>query len=400
MLRSLHARMEALTVTLLLSAASIAQMPDWQKAAGGHQSFEVASVRPSPPGTAPKGFGLLNPFLDGAPGTSLFSFSLRVSDYVGFAYRINDPSQLRPVYEQMPRWTQTDLYDIEARSESKPTRDQLRLMLREVLEDRFKFKIHTEPRQQPIYDLVFDPTSKGKPGPQLRPHPADSPCQERPINSPGGIGSAAPPPYCGTDVYRIEGRFHLRMIDVTMEQAALTLSGAAGFLGGMENRPIQDHTGLHGRFDLDLEFVPQRPPDAPATPDSEVSGVPFPDALKNQLGLRLTRQTGTVGRLPRRSRRKALRQLAPPPSKGKPVCPIFAKASPSRRWACRRSSPREHHPLQQPEPKQTTFRRHPSPPRNVRIHHTLSHNLPSKTFMVKHWVFRAPLHLTPVEVHT
>jgi len=276
-----------LAAILLLSAACAAQEP----------TFEVVSVRQSEPGAPPKGFGLLNPFLNVAPKSGLFSFNLRVSDYVGFAYRINDPSQLRPLYDQMPRWSQTDLYDIEARSETTPTRDQLRLMLRAVLEDRFKLKVHTEPRQQTVYDLVLDKTGKdkaGKLGPQLRPHPADAPCQERPINSPGTIQSAAPPPYCGTDLYRHEGKYHMRMIDVTFEQAALALSGAAGFLGGMENHPVQDHTGLSGRFDLDLEFVAQRPPDAPPASDSETFGVPFPDALKTQLGLKLTRQTGSV----------------------------------------------------------------------------------------------------------
>jgi uncharacterized protein (TIGR03435 family) len=275
-------RFPALAAVLLSSAASAAQKP----------TFEVVSVRQSAPDAPPKGFGLLNPFMDLPPRSGLFSFNLRVSDYVGFAYRINDPSQLRPLYEQMPRWTQTDLYDIEARSETTPTRDQLRLMLREVLEDRFQFKVHTETRRQTVYGLVLD--QAGKLGPRLRPHPSDAPCQERPINAPGAIQSSAPPPYCGTDLYRHEGRYHMRMIDVTIEQAALALSGAAGFLGGMENHPVQDHTGLSGRFDLDLEFVAQRPPDAPPAPDSEASGLPFSDALKTQLGLKLTKQTGAV----------------------------------------------------------------------------------------------------------
>lgn len=275
-------RFRTLAAVLLLSAACAAQNP----------VFDVVSVRQSPPDTPPKGFGLLNPFLDMAPKSGLFSFNLRVSDYVGFAYKISDPSQLRPIYEQMPRWSQTDLYDIEARSEITPTRDQLRLMVRAVLEDRFKMKTHTEARQQTVYDLVLDKAARF--GPQMRPHTDDVPCLERPINTGGAILSAAPPAYCGTDLYRHEGRFHLRILGVTLEQAALALSGVASFMGGMENHTVQDHTGLTGRFDMDLEFVAARPPDAPAAQDSDISGMPFPDALKAQLGLKLTKQTGTV----------------------------------------------------------------------------------------------------------
>jgi len=270
---------------LLLSLTASAQTP-------AHKlEFDVASVRQSPPDTPARGFGLLNPFLDLAPKTGLFSADLRLSDYIGFAYHISDPSQLRPLYEQMPEWTRSDLYDIEARSETAPTRDQLRLMLRAVLEDRFKLKLHTESHQQTVYDLVLD--KPGKPGPDLRPHPADKPCEDRPAGVGGGIANAPPPPFCGVDVYRHEGRFHVRMIDGTMEEAALALSGIASFMGGLESHPVQDHTGLSGHYDMDLEFVGQRPPDAP-TADPEPTGPSFSDALKIQLGLKLTRQPGTV----------------------------------------------------------------------------------------------------------
>lgn len=278
----MHACFRTFAAVFVLSTACAAQKP----------VFDVVSVRISPPEAPAKGFGLLNPFLDLPPKSGLFSANLRVSDYVGFAYRINDPSQLRPVYEQMPRWSQTELYDIEARSEGTPTRDELRQMVRTVLEERFKLKVHTEARQLPVYDLVFD--KSGKPGPQLRPHPADAPCEDRPPNTPGGIKTSEPPPYCGTDLYRHEGKYHLRVIDGTIEQAALALSGVAGFMGGMENLPFRDRTGLAGHFDLDLEFVAQRPADAPPLPDNEPTGPTFPDALRAQLGLKLIRQTGSV----------------------------------------------------------------------------------------------------------
>jgi uncharacterized protein (TIGR03435 family) len=278
----MHSCFRALAVVFLVPLACAAQKP----------VFDVVSVRQSPPDTPARGFGLLNPFLDLAPKTGLFSANLRVSDYIGFAYHISDPSQLRPLFEQMPDWTRRESFDIEARSDTAPTRDQLRGMLRTVLEDRFKLKVHTEAHQETVYALVLERT--GKIGPELRPHPADAPCLERPANVGGGIGSAPPPPYCGVDVYRHEGRFHVRMIEGSLTEAALALSGVASFMGGLESHPVQDHTGLSGRFDMDLEFVPQRPADAPPASDTEPTGLPFSDALKVQLGLKLTKQTATI----------------------------------------------------------------------------------------------------------
>lgn len=274
------------TLALLFPLAAVTQGP------AHRPEFDVASVRQSAPDAPTKGFGLLNPFLDLAPKTGLFSANLRLSDYISFAYKINDPSQLRPLFEQMPGWTRTELYDIEARSDGATTRDQLRLMLRTLLEDRFKLKLHTEEHQQPVYDLVLE--KAGKTGPQLRPHPADKPCTERPAGVGGGITNAEPPTFCGVDVYRNEGRFHVRMIDGSLEEAALALSGIASFMGGLESHPVQDHTGLTGHYDMDLEFLGQRPPDAPPPTDADPTGPPFSDALKVQLGLKLTKQSGTV----------------------------------------------------------------------------------------------------------
>ena len=88
----------------------------------------------------------------------------------------------------LPNWADTDRFDIEA--SGGPTNgtfslEQSRLMIRSLLEDRFKLKTHTEKRELPIYNLVLA-RRDGKLGDQIK--PSTSECKE--IIPPPG----APPP--------------------------------------------------------------------------------------------------------------------------------------------------------------------------------------------------------------
>ncbi|SFS08042.1 soil-associated protein, TIGR03435 family [Granulicella pectinivorans] len=280
----MHPVFRALASVLLLSAACAAQ----------HPSFDVASIRPSPPGTRNKGMELLSPFTGGAPKGGLFSANAPLSVYIIFAYHITDSSQYRPLFASLPAWAQSGTYDIEARIDGTPDTDQVRAMVRSLLEERFKLATHLDTRPQPVYALVFD--KPGHPGPQLHPHPVSSACTERPVGtSPAAIPTSAPAATCGTALYQHDGRLHVRMIDESIEQAAISIGGAAGFMGGMESRSVVNQTGLTGQFDLDIEFAPETPagPGAPV----ESTGPTFEDALKSQLGLKLVKQTGTVSTL-------------------------------------------------------------------------------------------------------
>lgn len=68
----------------------------------------------------------------------------------------------------------TDRFDIQARAEGNPGKDQMRLMMRSLLADRFKLAIHHETRQVPAFAIVL--VKPGKTGPQLQLHPNDAPC--------------------------------------------------------------------------------------------------------------------------------------------------------------------------------------------------------------------------------
>jgi len=286
LLNPIHSPLKGLAAFLLLGSVCGAQAPP------PRLEFEVASVRQSPPGSSVKGTDLLSPFTNSSPKGGLFSTNAPLFLYIIFAYKITDSSQFRPLAQSMPNWAQSDNFDIEARVDGAPPKDQLQLMLRSLLEDRFKLKTHLDTKQQPIYAISLD--KPGVTGPQLHPHPAGTPCLDRPADT-NSIPSSEPPPYCGTALYRRDGKFHLRFISSPMEQIAIALGGAAGFMGGLESRAAIDQTGLKGLFDLDLEFAPEVPvgPNAPV----ESSGPTFADALKTQAGLKLVKQTGSVSTL-------------------------------------------------------------------------------------------------------
>ena len=273
--------------------AQLPAVPQWETAAGGKMSFEVASVRLSPPDASTRGTGFLIPFDVPPPKGGFLSANAHLFNYIGFAYKILDTSQYLPLMAHLPKWAQTDQFDIEARAEGNPTTDQMRLMMQSLLEERFKLAIHTEPRQLPVYALVLD--KPGKLGPQLLPHPDNVPCSDKPDKPVPVTPGAAPPPYCGIDAWRVNGRLHERMINVPMEQIASFLGGSAGFVGGKDPRPILDQTGLSGKFDVNIEFVKDSGGlSTEIGSDSDASGSTFTGALKNQLGLKLMKQTGPV----------------------------------------------------------------------------------------------------------
>jgi uncharacterized protein (TIGR03435 family) len=268
------------------------------QAAGAKPAFDVASVRLSRPDAPLRGQELLMSFTPDAIQNGLLSLNAPVSSFIIFAYHLTDTSSFRPLYEQLPPWAQTSHYVIEARAEGSPSRDQMRLMMQSLLEDRFKLKTHVETKPAVVYDLVLE--KPGKTGPQLHAHDEARPCVARPAETERPAAGAAAPVYCGVDIVPMEGHLRLRVAGMSMPAIANFLGGAAGYIGGMENHPVVDQTGLTGRYDLTLDFARASEPSADATASSadiRSVGPAVGDALKSQLGLRLVEKKGMASRL-------------------------------------------------------------------------------------------------------
>lgn len=275
--------------------AGTPNVPQWETAAGGKKSFEVASIRPSARGSfTPPNFPLSN---DDAYQNNhgLFSADFPLSVYIEFAYKIRpSPGEWEATLAGLPKWVNIESFTIHARAAGEPTKDQMRLMMQALLADRFRLAVHFETKVVPALILTLD--KPGKTGPNLRPHAEGPACDAAiAVVMKSGSGSIPTvfPPEC--DVQSMYGQPDHKILvgsrNATMQVVASSLS-PLGRLG----RPVVDETGLTGRFDYTLLFTPMA--DEPTRPDTDAQadsgGTSFLEALKEQLGLKLTRSKAPI----------------------------------------------------------------------------------------------------------
>jgi uncharacterized protein (TIGR03435 family) len=226
--------------------------------------------------------------------------------YIAFAYNLSGTQELalrfnyfRGLSSKAPAWVtggfdvSADRFDITARSDERPTKDQMRMMMQALLADRFKLIVHHETRQAPIFALVL--AKPGQSGASLVPHPASHTCAVE-----GADGGASNVPATGPAAGELPGvcgviahlptkasghiRFGGRGVMLSLLASSLpTMTGMA-----MIPRPVVDETGLSQTFDFTLDWVPEF--NAP----SDASGPNFREALKGQLGLKLEPKQGSV----------------------------------------------------------------------------------------------------------
>lgn len=263
-----------------------------QAAATKKLTFDAASVRPSSQKFVIKGLDFLGTTSEAPPPPGgLFSWNMPLLWLIDFAYDIRSPQMERSLMASLPKWAQMQegWYTVEARAEGNPTREDVRQMVRSLLEERFQLSAHMEKRAGQVYELVI-----AKPGLGLKPHAEGAPCalsssQVSETNYPHAY-----PPYkgfpvrCGSfnrELSRV-GERRLEMLNVTTEQIADTL-------GSSSLVTVVDKTGLAGRYDAVLDFGPGQ---VSANPDSsdEIGLPPLPIALEKQLGLKLSKKDALV----------------------------------------------------------------------------------------------------------
>jgi uncharacterized protein (TIGR03435 family) len=252
-------------------------------------TFDAASVRPSSLINAAIGGDFLDPASEQAPPKGgLFSWNVPITFLVNFAYDLRPRVKRNGDWDGLPKPVQ-GWYTIVARAEGNPTRDDVRQMVRSLLEERFQFSAHIEKRAGQVYELVI-----AKPRLGLKPHAEGAPCalssaQVSEVNYPHAY-----PPYkgvparCGIfnrELSRV-GERRLEMLNETMQQIADTLGSSLPIA-------VLDKTGLAGRYDAVLDFGPDQVPSNPDSSD-ELGLPPLPTALEKQLGLKLNKQNALV----------------------------------------------------------------------------------------------------------
>jgi uncharacterized protein (TIGR03435 family) len=189
-----------------------------------------------------------------------------------------------------PGWADSARYDIDAKVAGpdvdelkKLSNEQRRSMLKPLLEERFKLKVHTETKQLPIYELVL---AKG--GSKLK--------EATP-------GDTYPNGFKGPD-----GAAHGGMVRMSHGQLtgqAVPIATLVNLLSQRLQRTVTDKTELTGKYDLELNWTPAegegggiaRPQAGSEQQDTSPpidSGPSLFTALQEQLGLRLQSSKGPV----------------------------------------------------------------------------------------------------------
>jgi uncharacterized protein (TIGR03435 family) len=276
------------------------QTADWEKAAGGKMSFDVASVKQNTSGH----FLRPNFPLDDGDAYTADQISLSAKDsplttYIGFAYKLS-VIQRQALNSQLPNWAATERFDIEARAATRSTKDQMRLMMQSLLANRFKLAAHFETQQGPIFALAL--TELGKTGPQLRPYSDDPPCStvmppdKSPVRTmPPKTALDELPAICGLLMVQndlMPGGQLWTVVErhVTMQQIANDLPDIFTSALGL---PVIDETGLSGRFDFTMR-INLKGATVYGGPGASPAASAVLDALKDQLGLKLVPATGPI----------------------------------------------------------------------------------------------------------
>jgi uncharacterized protein (TIGR03435 family) len=231
--------------------------------------FEVVSIkarpRGSPPVVLPIGFTADQPggrYV--APGTAVMLL-------IAFAYEVKQP--LSRILG-LPDWT-TASYDISAKAgEDLPllspaeNRRQVRLMVQQMLAERFHLKLHSEVRQETILKMSVDPGG-------LRLKEVAAPVPPSQEGRPGLAMSDSGGRFIGTKV---------------------TMAAIASSAGTLLRQDVYDETGLKGYYDFNIRWTAPSVPNAPPPsgrlgPDGMAL---FITTLKDEFGLRFSGESGQV----------------------------------------------------------------------------------------------------------
>lgn len=291
-----------------IGAAALAQVAD-------PPTFEVASVKTAAP---PKDgrFGFTG--MRGGPGTndpgqvSYTNMPMRL--LMMMAYDIKRYQVIGP------DWLDSERYDVLAKVPAGATKEQARLMMQSLINERFHMKLHHESREMKLDELVV-----GKNGPKLKESTIDpKEAAEMPKGPP-----PAPPKPDKNGFPQMERAGMLIMIrpasngslTARMSAKGQTMGALVGVLSNELRHPVVDKTGLAGIYDFNLEYAPEGMPGGmlpppppgggpaggggliapgggnPGPGGGESAGEPAPvlaAALQQQLGLRLESKKGPV----------------------------------------------------------------------------------------------------------
>jgi uncharacterized protein (TIGR03435 family) len=228
--------------------------------------FEVTSVKPNTSGAAKQ-------MMDTEPGRRFTAINVSLGQLIRSAYGVQEFQ-----ISGGPAWLESARFDVIARGEP----DAGQPMLRALLADQFKLRLHTDTKELPIYALVAVRNGRG---PGL--HRSARDCR---APDGGTDTSTLEPPACG-----------VRATPGAILAAGAPMTQLAGALSRFLGREVQDRTGLTDDFDFTLRWTPDQVPPgldqknrAIGLPPIDPDGPSLFTALGEQLGLKLESGRGAV----------------------------------------------------------------------------------------------------------
>ncbi len=235
-------------VLLMVAPACFAQdVP--VMAADAKPTFDVATIKPSQPEEKR---------VVQVRGTRLFTEGTSLVDLIVFAYRVHSLQVI-----DGPDWIKSEKFDLvmQPNMPGRPSTDQMRSMLQNLLADRFMLTFHQARKELPVYRIVV-----AKAGPKLTPAPVES---------------------------TVTNTASIFFSDRGMTVRNATVAEFANLLQRYVDleRPVMDNTGILGKYDFNLSWTPdfsQFNGKAPWVTSNEANAPPgLYTAIEEQLGLKL-----------------------------------------------------------------------------------------------------------------
>jgi uncharacterized protein (TIGR03435 family) len=154
-----------------------------------------------------------------------------------------------------PSWLATDRFDVIAKTPNGATPETAKVMLQNLLADRFKLTIHNDSRPLPVYVLTV-----GKNGSKLKPPSGKTGCQPHPQGPPS------------------PGVIPLQVVSCYGLNSAQIGENLRMMAGGYVDHLVIDQTKLEGAWDFDIKWTPRA----------------ALQAAGSVLGLKLDKQTLTI----------------------------------------------------------------------------------------------------------
>jgi uncharacterized protein (TIGR03435 family) len=251
-MKKLTHALSGIVALAILSIPLFAQTP---AAPAASPSFQIADIHPSPHSNQPffRGGNLVGDRYSVRQGTMV--------DLIANAYGVERDNVIGG-----PAWLDTDRFEIVATAPRTTSPDDVKLMLRALLAERFKLVVHNDTKSLPAFVL-----SVGKGGAKLK--------ESDGANANGcGQTPGSPQPSPGAPY------IYITCHSMSSADIAKTLHQ----FGPPVTSPVVDSTGLKGSYDFDIKFS------FPGQGAAGGDAISIIEAVDKQLGLKLEAKTSPL----------------------------------------------------------------------------------------------------------